>query len=76
MTCQKMRNVHGSDVTRASRTFSWEKIWAADLKIIGPHFHLTRILTKVQLPKALNSKLHKDVLETWVRHVISIARVL
>ena len=66
VTCQKMRNVHGSDVTRASRTFSWEKIWAADLKIIGPHFHLTRILTKVQLPKALNSKLHKDVPKTWV----------
>ena len=39
--------------------FPGRNLGRADLKIIGPHFHLTRILTKVQLPKALNSKLNK-----------------
>ena len=46
--------------------FPGRNLGRADLKIIGPHFHLTRILTKVQLPKSLNSRLHKDVPETWV----------
>ena len=47
----------------AHEPFSREKIWprAADLKIIGPYFHLTPILTKAQLPKALNSRL-KNIL--------------
>ena len=49
-----MRNVEGSDVTRA--IFLGENLALADLKIIGPHFQLTRILTKVQLPKALYSQ--------------------